>query len=76
MDNLVLLEIYHNKYEAEAAIGLLKSNGIEAILSSDISLGDNQILVKKEDLEKAREAIKFLEESSSQGASRESCHSG
>ena len=63
MDNLVLLKTYHNKYDAETAVGLLKSNGIEAILSSDISLGDNQILVKKEDLGKAREAIKPLEES-------------
>ncbi|GEM_PF-1917182 len=67
MDNLVLLKIYHNKYEAEAAIGLLKGNGVEAILSSDISLGDNQILVKKEDLERAKEAIKSLEESLSEG---------
>lgn len=71
MSNLVLLKTYHNKYEAEATIGLLKGNGIEAILSSDISLGDNQILVKKEDLEKAREAIKLLEESLSEGQIRE-----
>ncbi len=63
MDSLVLLKTYHNKYDAETAVGLLKSNGIEAILSSDISLGDNQILVKKEDFGKAREAIKPLEES-------------
>lgn len=66
MDNLVILKIYHNKYDAETAVGLLKGNGIEAILSSDISLGDNQVLVKKEDLEKAREAIKLLEESLSE----------
>lgn len=67
MDSLVLLKIYHNKYDAEAAVGLLKTNGIEAILSSDISLGDNQVLVKKEDLEKAREAIVPLEESLPEG---------
>lgn len=66
MDSLVLLKTYHNKYDAEAAVGLLKSNGIEAILSSDISLGDNQVLVKKEDLKKAGEAIKPLEESLSE----------
>lgn len=71
MDGLVLLKTYHNKYDAEAAVGLLKTNGIEAILSSDISLGDNQVLVKKEDLEKAREATKPLEGSLSEEDLRE-----
>ena len=57
------------RHEAELAKSLLSEKGIEAIISADdlggyrpdLSMGNVKLLVKKEDVEKAKEVLKVLE---------------
>lgn len=69
--NLVNLKTFYSRHEAEQAKGLLDEKGIEAFISvNDVgasrpSLAFVQgvkLLVKKEDIHKARDIIKVLEE--------------
>jgi hypothetical protein len=72
MDNLVLLQSYYHKHDAQMAMGLLKDSGIDAILQSDdaggfrphltLGMGNNRILVAPEDLSRAQDALKTLEQ--------------
>ncbi len=71
--DLVLLKSYYNKHDAEIAVGLLKEAGIESILQADdaggfhahlsIAAGNNRVMIRKKDAERALEVIKPLEES-------------
>jgi hypothetical protein len=64
--NLVNIETYYNRHEAELAKGFLSVNGINAVVFGDdgggvqpglsFSIGV-QLLVKEEDVEKAKEIL-------------------
>ena len=61
MEKLVRITTYDTKAEAELAAGLLKENGIKSLVSSldniphlSLFTGPSQLLVKKEDAQKAR----------------------
>lgn len=72
MSKLVLLKSYYHKYEAEIVVGLLKQQGIEAILQSDdaggfhnhlsIGAGNNRVLIQPKHARKALDLIRPLEE--------------
>ncbi len=72
MDDLVLLKTFYSKYDAEVAVGLLKDSRIESILQADdvggyrphvtLSMGNNRVLVRREDAGRAVEVLKTLEE--------------
>ncbi len=72
MGEFVLLKTYYHKYDAEIAIGLLEERGINSMLQSDdlggyrehlsIGMGNNRIMVRKSDLERAQEIIQTLED--------------
>lgn len=67
MADFILLKTYFHKHDAEMVVGLLKDAGIQAILQSDdaggfrphlnLGMGNNRILIKKEDELKAIEVI-------------------
>jgi len=69
MDDLVSVKIFNSTGEAEAAHGLLTVEGIEAIIESSESGGmtpgvagaDTKLLVRAEDLEKARSILEIGE---------------
>ncbi len=71
MAELVNIRTFLNRHEAELAKGLLAEKGIEAIISADdagtfrphLTFGTGvRLLVKKEEVEKAEEALKILDE--------------
>ena len=79
MSNFVLLKAYTHEYDAQMAVGLLKDSGIEVVLSVDdmglrpyvtLNMGNNRVLVQEKDLQRAREAIKVLDEPSSEDKGR------
>ena len=64
MKKLVRIATYNTKAEAELAAGLLKEYGIKSLVSSldniphlSFFTGPSQLLVKKEDAQKAREIL-------------------
>ena len=65
MANLVKITTYNTRAEAELIASLLKDNGIKSLVSSDGSgashfrlfNGPSQLLVNKEDEQKAREIL-------------------
>jgi hypothetical protein len=70
--NLVTLETYSGRPEAELAKGVLSVNGIDAVVSGDeyggyesvlAFLTGVRLLVKKEDLEKAKKILSEIESS-------------
>jgi len=71
MDEQVVIRTFLYRHEAGIALGLLKSNGIEAVISSDdcggyrphLNFGfDNvQILVHSDDAQKAKEILQVLD---------------
>ena len=71
MAELIKIKAFPNRHEAELAKGLLAEKGIEALVSADdcggmrhhlsFGMGRVQLLVKKEDVEKAQEILKVLE---------------
>ena len=74
MENEVVLKTYIHRYEVDIAKGLLDEKGIDNMISDEdvggfrtgMIIGDTiKLIVNKEDLEKAKEAIKILEESPS-----------
>ena len=74
MEKEVVLKTYIHRYEADIAKGLLDEKGIDNMISDEdvggfrtgMIIGDTiKLIVNKEDLEKAKEAIKILEESPS-----------
>jgi len=68
MKDLICVKIFNNRPEAELANGLLEASGIKAIVSADdcggmrphllLGTGGVRLLVKKEDVQKALEALK------------------
>ncbi len=77
MSDLVIAKTFPKRYEAELAKGLLADEGIEATLSIDDMggfapyllltrgrRGMAKLLVKKEDLEKAQDIFKRLDDPS------------
>jgi len=71
MTDLVSIRTFLHRHEAELAKGLLNEKGIEAVISADdlgtwrphLSFGTGvQLLVKKEDVEEAQEALRILED--------------
>jgi len=85
MNDLVVVNTYFHKHEAEIAKGLLESNGITATISADdmgglrehitIGMGNIRLLVVKNDFDKAKEILEGVtdvsKETDSQGKSRE-----
>jgi len=71
--DLVNIKTFLYRHEAEMAKGLLDEENIEAMISADdlggyrphlaFGMGGVQLLVKKEDVEKAQAIIKVLEDS-------------
>lgn len=65
MEDLVCIQTYRTRPEAEIAKGFLESNGISASISADdaggaypcLSSEEVKLLVTKENLEKAREIL-------------------
>ncbi|MGE0267100.1 MAG: hypothetical protein AB7S78_01410 [Candidatus Omnitrophota bacterium] len=76
MDDLILLNSYFHKHDAEIVFGLLEEAGIKAILQSDdaggfrhhltLGMGNNRILIQKKDAEKAKEILACLHENISE----------
>jgi hypothetical protein len=71
MGKEIILKTFINRYAAEIAKGLLDEKGIVNMISDEdvggfrpgMIIGDTiQLIVNEEDLEKAQEAIKILEE--------------
>ena len=64
MADLICIKTYNNRHEAEVARGFLESGGIKAVISADdarlhLLLGGGvRLLVKEEDVQKARELLK------------------
>ncbi len=64
MAELIIVKTYFHKHEAQMALGLLNSNGIEGLLSSDdcggyrdhltLGMGNHRLLVKPQDLNEAQ----------------------
>ena len=74
MDKEIVLKTYIHRYEADIAKGLLDEKGIVNMISDEdvggfrtgMIIGDTiKLIVNEDDLEKAKEAIKILEESPS-----------
>ena len=71
MADLIVIKTFMYRHEAELAKGLLTERGIDAIVSADdvggfrphlTFTGDGvRLLVKKEDVERANEALEVLE---------------
>lgn len=67
MEQEVVLKTFLNRYEAELAKGLLDEKGIANMISDDdigsfhpgMIVRECSLVVNKEDLEKAKEAIKI-----------------
>lgn len=59
MDDLVCVQIFNSRVEAEIAKGFLESNGISATISADDAGGDSgvRLLVAKKDEKKAKEVL-------------------
>ena len=67
MADFILLKTYFHKHDAEMVVGLLKDAGIQAMLQSDdaggfrphlnLGMGNNRVIIKKVDEEKALEVI-------------------
>ena len=74
MADLVSIKTFLHRHEAELAKGLLAEQNIEAMISADdlggyrshlaFGMGGVRLLVKKEDVDKAKEALEVLEDSS------------
>ncbi|UCC94764.1 MAG: DUF2007 domain-containing protein [Candidatus Omnitrophota bacterium] len=75
MGELVVIKTFPYRHDAELARGLLESEGIKAIISADDQAGYAphllstrgkkgmaRLLVKKEDIEKAQEILKVLDQ--------------
>jgi len=71
MEKEIVLKTFINRYAAEIAKGLLDEKGIVNMISDEdvggfrpgMIIGDTiKLIVNEEDLEKAKEAIKILEE--------------
>jgi len=70
MADLVSIKTFMHRHEAELAKGLLAEKGIEAIVSADdcggarphltFGMSGVQLLVKKEDEQKAKEVLEVL----------------
>ncbi len=75
MNEFVLLKACFHKHDADLTVGLLKNNGIEAFVQSDdaggfrqhltLSMGNNRVMVPKQELAKALDVMKLLEEEAS-----------
>lgn len=74
MEKEVVLKTYIHRYEADIAKGLLDEKGIDNMISDEdvggfrtgMIIGDTiKLIVNEKDLNKAKEAIKILGESSS-----------
>ena len=74
MDKEIVLKTYIHRYEADIAKGLLDEKGIVNMISDEdvggfrtgMIIGDTiKLIVNEDDLEKAKEAIKILEVSTS-----------
>jgi len=71
MEKEIVLKTFLNRYEAEMAKGLLDEKGIDSMVSDDdvsnihpgMIVRECNLIVNEEDLGKAKEAIKILEES-------------
>jgi hypothetical protein len=82
MSDLIKIRTFLKKYEAELAKGLLAEQEIKSIISADdcggyrphlpLGMGGIQLLVKKEDAEKAKEILKTLETDSNSDISKNS----
>jgi Putative prokaryotic signal transducing protein len=72
MADLISVQTFTQRYEAEVAQGLLSEEGIDSIISADdcggqrpdlsVRMGGVQLVVRKEDAEKAKEILKILAE--------------
>ena len=71
MNDLVNIRTFTQRYEAEIAQGLLSEAGIESMISADdcggqrpdlsVRMGGVQLVIRKEDIEKANEILETLE---------------
>ena len=67
MENLVCVQVYKNRIEAELAKSQLEGSGIESFISVDdcggahpfiaLGTGGAELLVKKDDIQKARDIL-------------------
>lgn len=82
MSNLINIRTFLKRYEVELVKGLLAEQGIESIIPVDdcggyrphlpLGMGGIQLLVKKEDAEKAKEILKTLDSNSNSPTSNNS----
>lgn len=71
MNDLINIRTFTQRYEAEMAKGLLSEQGIESIILADdcggqrpdlsVRMGGVQLVIRKEDIEKANEILETLE---------------
>jgi len=71
MDDLITIRLFYYKHEAELAKEILSKQGIESIIKADdcggmrphLTLGTAgvQLLIKKEDFERAKEILETIE---------------